>query len=206
MRVFFILMILSLAWINPVQTQENSYACAGVGCCCNAQQGGNWPDCAEGYECRGQRTPPYLQVCVKKGASPLTSLQLGSNQPAECKRPLTAEEIAAKSCHGVGCCCNAQAGGNFPDCDKGFECRRQTTPPHLQICIKKGSSPQAPLQLASKEPANCVAGAGPADAPPAPPAEVPPAPPAEVPPVLPVGSFHPYSWATSFLLSLDKMS
>lgn len=62
---------------------------------------------------------------------------------------------------GENCCCNMPdgAGGNWPDCDAGFECRRQvnTTNPNdaIQVCVRQGTPPNAPLQLNSSQPPFC---------------------------------------------------
>ncbi len=131
--------------------------CVGVGCCCNPQAGGNWPDCAAGFECRRQVGPPHAQVCVVKGANPATVLQLRSSQPPACRMALTPLAPAASptGCQGAGCCCNQQQGGSWPDCARGFECRRQVGPPHAQICVEKGANPATVLQLRSSEPSSC---------------------------------------------------
>lgn len=62
---------------------------------------------------------------------------------------------------GNNCCCNMPdgAGGTWPDCDSGFECRRQvnTTNPNdaIQICVPTGTPPGAPLQLNPSQPPFC---------------------------------------------------
>ena len=69
----------------PQQNQGASAtaSCPGnTGCCC--QYG--WPDCNEGYECRGWNIPGKQSFgsCVKKGTNPGAPLQLDSSQPAFC--------------------------------------------------------------------------------------------------------------------------
>ena len=62
---------------------------------------------------------------------------------------------------GKNCCCNMSdgAGGTWPDCDAGFECRRQvnTTDPNkaIQVCVAKGTPLNTPLQLNSSQPPYC---------------------------------------------------
>ena len=62
---------------------------------------------------------------------------------------------------GNNCCCNMSdgAGGTWPDCDAGFECRRQvnTTNPNdaIQVCVPTGTPPGAPLQLNPSQPPFC---------------------------------------------------
>jgi hypothetical protein len=152
--------ILAVSFI-PLQTHAQSYPCQGTGCCCNRQVGGNWPDCVKGYECRGTTTAPYYSVCVLSGAPPQTALFIASNQPAKCIKKEEQEELeerkdsSSKNCHGEGCCCNLQAGGNWPDCDKGYECRAMPQT-HIQVCIKNGSPPQKLLFLASSQPSKCI--------------------------------------------------
>ena len=141
--------------------QDNPRNCVGEGCCCNAQTGGNWDDCADpATSCRLQTGAPHLQICTNKSASPTVIAPLRSTQPANCKLPAEADEEDDEDttdCTGTGCCCNVQAAGKWPDCtDAGFECRKQTGPPFLQLCVDRSAPANAPLQLAPGQPANCV--------------------------------------------------
>lgn len=165
MRTLYSLLLILLLSSVPLlsQAQSDGEACTGAGCCCNVQAGGKWPDCSEGFECRGMPTPPYISVCVKKGSPPQAPLSLASSQPAECKRPddsdseekSTPAAAGAKNCHGAGCCCLDQALGQWPDCDAGYECRQATQKPYYKVCVKKGAAANAPLQIASSQPAQC---------------------------------------------------
>ena len=62
---------------------------------------------------------------------------------------------------GKNCCCNMPdgAGGVWPDCDAGFECRRQANPTNpndaIQVCVPSGTPPGAPLQLNPSQPPFC---------------------------------------------------
>lgn len=165
MIIFLIVLAFMFGSVPAVQAQSDSTPCVGVGCCCNPQAGGNWPDCAPGYECRRQTAPPYIQVCVKKGAPPHTGLQLASGQPAECKKPDSEKEakqagptLGAVPCQGVGCCCNVQGGVHWPDCSPGYECRQMPSPPRVQVCIKKEAPANAQLVVAPGQPPNCGMG------------------------------------------------
>lgn len=162
----FIWIAFLLLFLTPLtasaQTEPNS--CTGAGCCCNVQAGGKWPDCSEGFECRGMPKPPYISVCVKKGSPPQTPLFLASNQPAECKKAEsekseeskeTPTAASGKACHGEGCCCQNQPLGQWPDCDAGFECRQATQKPYYKVCVKKGAPANKTLQIASNQPAQC---------------------------------------------------
>lgn len=141
--------------------QGNPRNCFGEGCCCNAQSGGNWDDCTDpATSCRRQTGAPYLQICTSKSKSPAVIAPLSSAQPANCKLPAGAlddKDGEAADCAGAGCCCNLQDGGKWPDCsDTGFECRKQTGPPYLQLCVDKRTPANSPLQLAPGQPANCA--------------------------------------------------
>ncbi len=62
---------------------------------------------------------------------------------------------------GEGCCCNMPdgAGGTWPDCASGFECRRQANPTNpndaIQVCVPTGTPAGAPLQLHPSQPPFC---------------------------------------------------
>ncbi len=62
----------------------------GENCCCNMSngQGGTWPDCDAGLECRRQANPSdpnrAIQVCVPAGTPPGAPLQLHPSQPPFC--------------------------------------------------------------------------------------------------------------------------
>ena len=71
-------------------------------------------------------------------------------------------ETPPPSCPGgEGCCCNMPdgAGGTWPDCGPGFECRRQANPTDpndaIQVCVPNGTPPGAPLQLHPSQPPFC---------------------------------------------------
>ncbi len=171
MRSFFMFCVAAVLTVcllaGSSLDQSDAADCFGEGCCCNAQAGGNWDDCADpATRCRLQTSAPYLQICTNKSASPTVIAPLRSTQPANCKLPAGAKDDKddkdTADCVGAGCCCNLQAGGKWPDCgDPGFECRRQTGPPHLQLCVDKRTPASAPLQLAPGQPANCVRVGGP---------------------------------------------
>jgi len=74
------------------------------------------------------------------------------------------EELADTSDHcpgGENCCCNMPdgAGGTWPDCDAGLECRRQVnaTNPNdaIQVCVPVGTPANDPLALHPSQPAFC---------------------------------------------------
>lgn len=62
---------------------------------------------------------------------------------------------------GTNCCCNMPdgAGGIWPDCNSGFECRRQvnTLNPNdaIQVCVPAGTPPGTILQLDPSQPPFC---------------------------------------------------
>jgi hypothetical protein len=138
--------------------------CPGdTGCCCNMPdgQGGTWPDCKQGFECRRQvnTTDPSkaIQVCVPVGTGANVPLQLHGSQPPFCRLPDEGPHCPGKT----GCCCNLPnaAGVMWPDCDVGFECRREVNPADpnraLQVCVPNGTPANAPLQLDSSQPPLC---------------------------------------------------
>lgn len=143
-----------------VTSYAKTYPCEGAGCCCNVQPGGTWPDCSEGYECRGMVDPPRISVCVKKGSPANTSLFLASNQPAGCYQDEPQDEEVddkkTKDCHGEGCCCQVQNDNKWPDCDEGFECRQATQKPYVKVCVAKGAVVNKPLFIASSQPKHCL--------------------------------------------------
>jgi len=133
------------------------------GCCCNMAdgQGGTWPACKQGFECRRQvnTTDPNqaIQVCVPVGTNPGAPLELHSSQPPFCRLQDTGPHCPGKT----GCCCNMAnaAGVIWPGCDAGFECRREVNPADpnraIQVCVPLGTAPNAPLQLHSSQPPFC---------------------------------------------------
>lgn len=145
------------------EAQPAGHCPGDKGCCCNMAdgQGGSWPDCKQGFECRRQVNAPdpnqAIQVCVPVGTNPAAPLELHSSQPPFCRLPETGPHCPGKT----GCCCNMNnaAGVRWPDCDAGFECRREVNPADpnraIQVCVPNGTNPGAPLQLHGSQPPFC---------------------------------------------------
>jgi hypothetical protein len=145
-------------------TEEPKHCPGDKGCCCNMAdgQGGTWPDCQAGFECRRQvnTTDPNqaIQVCVPVSTPANAPLELHGSQPPFCRLP----EEPGPHCPGkTGCCCNMPnaAGTLWPACDAGFECRREPNPSDpnraIQVCVPNGTPANAPLELHGSQPPFC---------------------------------------------------